>query len=72
MPRYFLQKNDPVSGTLVDKWDEVSLADYVSAERNAGFYPKRGMPQDKPATASFSVSGGPHKQAAAGRVEYEK
>lgn len=36
---------------------EVTQAEYVRAERAAGFHPKHGMPLDKPCTASFSAHG---------------
>ena len=46
---------------------EVTKAEYVRAERRAGFYNTLGQP-DEPATASFSgpVSGRPTR----GRTEY--
>lgn len=37
-------------------WDEVSKADYVAAERNAGFHNTLGQPEE-PATSAFSGKG---------------
>lgn len=38
-------------------WREVTEQEYVAAERSAGFHPKSSLPQDKPATSSFSKAG---------------
>jgi hypothetical protein len=47
-------------------WQEVTEETYVQAEREAGFFPKGGMPKDKPATSSFSVVDG-----VAGKIRYD-
>lgn len=57
--RYYLS----VDG--LDNEIEVTKAQFVRSERNAGFRPKRGMPDDEPVTGGFS--NGQIK----GRVSYE-
>lgn len=40
------------------RYQEVTMEEFVRAERAAGFHPKDGMPIGKPATGGFGVSGG--------------
>jgi hypothetical protein len=47
-------------------WREVTEAEFVQAERVAGFAPKPSLPQDKPATNGFVVAGGVQ-----GKVRYD-
>lgn len=49
MAKYFLSIND-VEGSE----KEVTKEQFVRAERNAGFRPKRGLPADEPCTSGFS------------------
>lgn len=50
MTRYWLRADHQT------RWDEVSKADYVAAERNAGFHNTLGQPEE-PATSAFSGKG---------------
>lgn len=39
------------------RYQEVTMEEFVRAERAAGFHPKDGMPIGKPATGGFSGGG---------------
>ncbi len=40
------------------RYQEVTLEEYVAAERAAGFHPKDGLPVGKPATGGFTGGNG--------------
>jgi hypothetical protein len=60
--KYFLSEDEGVT------WEEVPKADFVSAERCAGFRNTMGLP-DEPATAGFSSSPA-YGRGIKGKVEY--
>lgn len=61
--RFWLRATDS------DSWREVTLQEFVRAERMAGFRNTMGRP-DRPATAAWGVAGGPSGTTAEPAVEY--
>ena len=61
-PKYFIKLGD-------SPWVQVTKAEFVSKERNAGFHNTMGQP-DEPATGGFS--GSPGGETISGKVRYNK